>query len=117
IGVFQVSAIRQALTEHHIVDNTVIHYLSHDADIVEDNQPSYQVRQVVDGNLDVAAAWGPMVGYYKAVAHAPLIIQPVNLLEDEVPMEFDMALAVPRGRPDIKAAVEKALAQHQSEIQ
>jgi quinoprotein dehydrogenase-associated probable ABC transporter substrate-binding protein len=117
IGVFQVSAIRQALAGHHIIDNTVIHYLSHNADVVKDNQPSYQVQQVIDGSLDVAAAWGPMAGYYKAVAHAPLIIQPVNLLEDEVPMEFDMALAVPRGRPDIKAAVEKALAQHRSEIQ
>ena len=117
IGVFQVSAIRQALAEHHIVENTVIHYLSHNADVVEDNQPSYQVQQVINGSLDVAAAWGPMAGYYKTVAHAPLIIQPVNLMEDDVPMEFDMTLAVPRGRADIKAAVEKALAQHQSEIQ
>jgi len=117
IGVFQVSAIRQALAEHHLVENTVIHYLSHNADLVEDNQPSYQVQQVIIGSLDVAAAWGPMAGYYKTVAHAPLIIQPVNLMEDDVPMEFDMTLAVPRGRADIKAAVEKALAQHQSEIQ
>ena len=117
VGVFQVSAIRQALAEHHIVENTVIHYLSHNADVVEDNQPSYQVQQVINGSLDVAAAWGPMAGYYKTVAHAPLIIQPVNLMEDDVPMEFDMTLAVPRGRADIKAAVEKALAQHQSEIQ
>jgi quinoprotein dehydrogenase-associated probable ABC transporter substrate-binding protein len=117
VGVFQVSAIRQALAEHHIVENAVIHYLSHNADVVEDNQPSYQVQQVINGSLDVAAAWGPMAGYYKTVAHAPLIIQPVNLMEDDVPMEFDMTLAVPRGRADIKAAVEKALAQHQSEIQ
>ena len=58
-----------------------------------------------------------MAGYYKTVAHAPLIIQPANLMEDEVPMEFDMTLAVPRGRPDIKAAVETAVAQHKGEIQ
>jgi hypothetical protein len=45
-----------------------------------------------------------------------LIIQPVNLMENKVPMEFDMALAVPRGRPDIKAAIEQALEQHKSEI-
>src|SRR6202021_3554652 len=32
------------------------------------------------------------------------------------PMEFDMSLAVPRGRPDIQSAVEQALAQHKSEI-
>src|SRR5580704_14911409 len=60
VGVFQVSAIRQALADHHVVSNTVIHYLSHNADIVADNQPSYQVQQVIDGGLDVAAAWGPM---------------------------------------------------------
>ena len=116
VGVFQVSAIRQALADHHVVSNTVIHYLSHNADIVADNQPSYQVQQVIDGGLDVAAAWGPMAGYYKAVAHAPLVLQPVNILEDKVPMEFDMALAVPRGRADIKAAIETAIEQHKTEI-
>ncbi len=117
VGVFQVSAAREALTDHHIVDNTVIHYLSHNADLVANSQPSYQVQQVIDGSLDVAAAWGPMAGYYKAVAHAPLTILPINLLEDTVPLEFDMTLAVPRGRPDIKAAIEQAVAQHKSDIQ
>jgi len=117
IGVFQVSAIRQALAEHHVIDNTVIHYLSHNADIQVNNQPSHQVQQVIDGSLDVAAAWGPMAGYYKAVLHAPLILQPTNLMEGDVPMEFDMTLAVPRGRPDVKAAIETALTQHKVEIQ
>jgi quinoprotein dehydrogenase-associated probable ABC transporter substrate-binding protein len=116
VGVFQVSAIRQALADHQVVSNTVVHYLSHNADLVLDNQPSYQVQQVIDGGLDVAAAWGPMAGYYKAVLHAPLIIQPVNLWEDHVPLEFNMALAVPRGRPDIKASIEQALEQHRDEV-
>lgn len=116
IGVFQVSAMRQALAEHNIVHNTVIHYLSHNADVVQNNQPSYQVQQVIDGGLDVAAVWGPMAGYYQTVARAPLMIQPANLMEEEVPLEFDMTLAVPRGRPDIKSAVEAAVMQHKSEI-
>ena len=116
IGVFQVSAIRQALADHQVMSNTVVHYLSHNADIVQNNQPSYQIQQVINGELDVAAAWGPMAGYYKTMLHAPLIIQPVNLMEDKVPMEFDMALAVPRGRTDIKTAIETAVAQHASEI-
>ncbi len=117
VGVFQVSAMREALSDHGVQANTVVHYLSHNADIVEQNQPSYQVQQVVDGSLDVAATWGPMAGYYKAVEHAPLIIQPVNRMDDQVPLEFDMALAVPRGRPDVKAAVEQALRDHRDEIQ
>jgi quinoprotein dehydrogenase-associated probable ABC transporter substrate-binding protein len=116
VGVFQVSAIREALSEHGVVDNTVIHYLSHNADEQADNQPSYQLQQVIDGTLDVAAAWGPMAGYYKAALHAPLVIKPVNLMENQVPMEFDMTLAVPRGRADIKSAVQAALAEHKDEI-
>ena len=116
VGVFEVSAIREALMEHNVIRNTVIHYVSHNADIEAENQPSYQVRQVIDGALDVAAVWGPMAGYYKTMEHAPLVIQPVNLMEDKVPMEFDMSLAVPRGRPDIKQAVEGALAQSKAEI-
>jgi quinoprotein dehydrogenase-associated probable ABC transporter substrate-binding protein len=116
VGVFQVSAIREALSEHGVVNNTVVHYLSHNADTDLENQPSYQVQQVIDGSLDIAAVWGPMAGYYKAVKHAPLIIKPVNLMEDQVPMEFDMTLAVPRGRADIKSAVQNALVQHKDEI-
>ena len=116
VGVFQVSAIREALSEHGVANNTVVHYLSHNADTDLENQPSYQVQQVIDGSLDIAAVWGPMAGYYKTIKHAPLIVQPVNLMEDQIPMEFDMTLAVPRGRPDIKSAVQNALEQHKDEI-
>ena len=116
VGVFQVSAFRLALTEHKVVDNTVVHYLSHNADIFESNRPSYQVQQVIDGTLDIAAVWGPMAGYYKTVLHAPLVIKPVNMLEEHIPLEFEMTLAVPRGRQDIKAAVEHAVDQRATEI-
>jgi quinoprotein dehydrogenase-associated probable ABC transporter substrate-binding protein len=116
IGVFQVSAARQALAQHGIMANTVIHYLSHDADLVLENQPSYQVQEVVDGKLDMAAAWGPMAGYYKSVKKAPLVIQPMNTIDDTVPLEFDMTLAVPRDRPEIKAAIERAMRERKDAI-
>jgi ankyrin repeat protein len=57
-----------------------------------------------------------MAGYYRAVLHAPITVQPANLMEDTVPLEFDMALAVPRGRPEIRTAVEQALELHKDEI-
>jgi len=116
IGVFQVSAVRQALAEHGIMDNTVIHYLSHNADLIGEYQPSYDVQLVADGRLDVAAVWGPMAGYYRTMLHEPLVIRPANRMEDEVPLEFDMTLAVPRGRSDIRSAVEGAIAQHKDDI-
>jgi ankyrin repeat protein len=109
VGVYQVSAIRQALAAHGIMQSTVIQYLSHDGDLVPENQPSYQVQQVIDKKLDAAGVWGPMAGYYKSIKKAPLVIQPVNLMEDNIPLEFDMAFATARGRPEVKAAVEKAM--------
>lgn len=116
IGVFQVSAIRQALAAHGIMQNTVIQYLSHNGDLVPENQPSYQVQQVIDKKLTMAGVWGPMAGWYKAVKKAPLVIQPVNLMDDTVPLEFDMAMAVPRGRPEIKNAVEKGMRDNKDKI-
>jgi quinoprotein dehydrogenase-associated probable ABC transporter substrate-binding protein len=109
VGVYQTSAIREALAEHDVVGNTFIHYLSHDADLVPEDQPSYDVQEVIDGKLDIAAAWGPFAGYYKAMKNAPITIQPVNLMEDAVPMEFDMALAVRNSDHDLLAKLQQAL--------
>ncbi len=108
VGVYETSSIREALSDHG-VGKIQIHYLSHDGDLVPEHQPSYQVQQVIDGKLDVAAVWGPMAGYYKTVKQAPLVIQPVNLMEDTVPLEFDMALAVRRSDHDLQQRLEKAM--------
>ncbi|HEX3897423.1 MAG TPA: quinoprotein dehydrogenase-associated putative ABC transporter substrate-binding protein [Rudaea sp.] len=117
IGVFQVSAIRQAMAPWGIMANTVVHYLSHNGDLVAENQPSYQVQQVIDGQLDIAAAWGPMAGYFATKLHQPVTVQPVNLFAGDVPLEFDMALAVPRGRPDVKTAIEDTMRKEKDQIQ
>jgi quinoprotein dehydrogenase-associated probable ABC transporter substrate-binding protein len=106
IGVFQVSAVRQALAEHGIMSNTVIHYLSHNGDLIGENQPSFQVQQVIDGGLDIAAEWGPMAGYYKTIKKAPIVIQPLNTIDN----------TVPRGKPEIKAVVSKGLQQAKDSI-
>lgn len=116
VGVYQTSAIREALAEHDVKNNTVVHYLSHDADLVPEHQPSYQVQQVIDGQLDIAAVWGPMAGYYKTVKHAPLTIEPVNLMDDAVPLEFDMALAVRSRNRDLRDRIEQAMRQDKDQI-
>src|ERR1700726_4666944 len=108
IGVYQTSAIREALAGHD-VRNLSIHYLSHDADLVAEDQPAYQVQQVLDGKLDIAAVWGPSAGYYETMQHAPIALQPVNLMEDAVPLEFDMAVAVRTNDKDLQAQLDRAL--------
>jgi quinoprotein dehydrogenase-associated probable ABC transporter substrate-binding protein len=116
IGVYQTSAIREALDEHDVRNNTVVHYLSHDADTNPEDEPVYQVKQVVDGTLDVAAVWGPFAGYYKTMKHAPITVQPVNLMEDTVPMEFDMTLAVRTQKREFRDQIEAAVRQQKDKI-
>src|SRR5215467_13194663 len=42
VGVYETSAIRAALADHG-VGKVEIHYLSHNGDLVPENQPSYQI--------------------------------------------------------------------------
>ncbi len=109
IGVFETSALREALANRGVKNNVAVHVLSHDADLVLAHQPWEQVQDVVDGKLDVAAVWGPFAGWLKAMKGAPLIIQPTNLMDNNVPMEFDMAIGTRRSDAPLKKALETAL--------
>lgn len=93
IGTYQTSAVRTALRTRGIVSNVRIHALSHDGDLNEKSQPWWQVQQVIDGELDVAGVWGPFAGWLKAKG-APIDIQPVNLMDDETPLEFELSLGL-----------------------
>jgi len=115
VGVYQTSAVREALANHG-VGSVQIHYLSHDADLVAKDQPSYQVQEVIDGKLDVAAVWGPMAGYFKTMQHAPITLQPVNMLDDSTPLEFDMAVAVRRNDKALQQSLNKALHEQKDAI-
>jgi len=115
VGVYETSAIRSALAEHG-VGNVQIHYLAHNADLVAQNQPSYQVQQVIDGQLDVAGVWGPMAGYFKTVKQEPITLQPANTLDDTTRLEFDMAIAVRRNDKELAHRLDTAMRQQQEAI-
>lgn len=94
IGTFQTSSLRTALAERGIRTNVKLHVLSHNADLDPSVQPWRQVQDVIDGKLDVAAVWGPFAGWLKTMKGAPIVVQPVNLDEDDVPLEFDLTIGL-----------------------
>jgi quinoprotein dehydrogenase-associated probable ABC transporter substrate-binding protein len=116
VGVYQMSAARQALAEHGLKNQTVLHFISHDGDLVPEHQPSYQVQQVINKELDVAAVWGPLAGYYRTVKKGPLVLQPVNLAENSVPLEFDMSVAVRRSDTRLKEQIENVLRKERGKV-
>ncbi len=117
IGVFQHSGLREALLRRGLRNNLEVHIVTHDADLVPENQPWRQVQEVADGKLDIAGVWGPFAGYVKSKLGAPLVIKPVNLMEEEIPMEFELALGVRKTDVLLKYMLDYALEENASEIQ
>ncbi|WP_374305613.1 quinoprotein dehydrogenase-associated putative ABC transporter substrate-binding protein [Methylocella sp.] len=115
VGVYELSALRESLANHGVVANVKVHEASHDGDLVEEHQPWRQVQDVVDGKLDVAGVWGPFAGWLKAKG-APIVLQPTNLMDDIIPMEFDVGVGVRKTDAVTKYAIENAMNASKDEI-
>lgn len=116
VGVYETSGLRNALANHGVKKNVIVMGTSHDADLVPEHQPWHQVDQVVNGELDIAAVWGPFAGWVAKTKHAPLTLQPTNLMDDTVPMEFSVSLGVRKYDAVLKYALENAMSARQAEI-
>jgi quinoprotein dehydrogenase-associated probable ABC transporter substrate-binding protein len=117
IGVFQTSGIRQALAKRGIINNVKLQVQTHDGDLVVEHQPYYVVQRVLDGELDVAAVFGPFAGWLKTMKGEPLTILPVNLDDDKVPLEFELAIGVRKTDAFLKYMLEFALEDHEEEVE
>jgi quinoprotein dehydrogenase-associated probable ABC transporter substrate-binding protein len=116
IGVFQTSGIRMAFAKRGIVNNVQLQLQTHDADLVVENQPWYLVQKVLDGKLDVAAVFGPFAGWRKTMKNEPLTIVPVNLWDDNVPLEFELSLGVRTTDAFLKYMLEFAMEDNADKI-
>lgn len=117
IGVFQTSSIRQVLTQRGLAPYLKLKTLSHNADLNPENQPWRQVQEVIDGKLDVAGVWGPFAGWLQKMKGAPIVVQPVNMWEDLVPMEYELAAGVRKTDAKLKYLLDLALEESKAEIE
>jgi len=117
IGVFQTSSIRQVMTKKGLAPYLKLKTLSHNADLNPENQPWRHVQDVVDGKLDVAAIWGPFAGWIKTKKGEPITIQPVNLWEDIVPLEYELSAGVRKTDARLKYLLDYALEESKDEIE
>ncbi len=116
IGVFQTSALRQALKVREIIENVSIQPLSRGGETRTELQPWYQVQQVIDGKLDIAGVWGPFAGWLKSKG-APLVVKPANLMEERIPLEFSVAMGVRRSDQILRYKIELALEARKKQIE
>jgi quinoprotein dehydrogenase-associated probable ABC transporter substrate-binding protein len=110
VGVYETSGLRQALLENGLKNGLHILTVSYDTEGNHGARQQWrQVEQVVDGKLDVVGVWGPFAGYVKARKHAPIVLQPVNLMSNDVQLEFTMAIGVRENDVVLKYALDNAL--------
>ncbi len=97
-----------ALARRGIVEN--VHGFMVYGDYRNDHPLSEIVDAVASGEVDVAAVWGPIAGYFAREEKPPLVVTPINsTVEARVPMTFDISMGVRRTDKELKAKVESAL--------
>lgn len=116
VGVFQHSAMRQALARRGIKEQLDIAIITSDADLRPENQPWRQVQKVVNGKLDIAAVWGPFAGWVKHTKGEPLVIRPANKMEDRIPLEFSLSMGIQNTDVVLKFMLDNALEDAEPEI-
>lgn len=117
VGVYETSALRQALAQHGIKNGLDILSISQGTDVDPKSQQWWQVERMAQGKLDVVGVWGPFAGYVKAKKHAPIVLQPANLMANDVQLEFSMAIGVRETDVVLKYALDNALAASADKIQ
>jgi quinoprotein dehydrogenase-associated probable ABC transporter substrate-binding protein len=110
VGVYQTSAMREALADNGIKNDVHVLTVSYDTASNKGAQQQWrQVEQVVGGPLDLVGVWGPFAGYAQAKKHAPIVLQPVNLMSNDVQLEYALAIGVRENDVVLKYALDNAL--------
>ncbi|HVX75031.1 MAG TPA: substrate-binding domain-containing protein [Bradyrhizobium sp.] len=99
-----------------IVDN-VRGYMIY-GDYRQPDPPARLIKAVEDGDIDVAAAWGPLAGYFVKLSKIPLS---VSAIEDDgrfAPqrLQFSIAMGVRKGDDALRDRLNEFIDQHRSEI-
>jgi mxaJ protein len=81
-----------ALGARNIVDN-VKGYMIY-GDYREDTPPARLIEAVERGEVDIAAAWGPLAGYFAKRSPVPLDVVPITDTGAYLPLQFQFPIAM-----------------------
>ncbi|QQO13202.1 substrate-binding domain-containing protein [Bradyrhizobium diazoefficiens] len=106
----------QALGDQGIVENVRGYPIY--GDYREADPPARLIEAVENGDIDVAAAWGPLGGYFAQRSPVPLTVTPIRDYERFAPQQFQFAIAmgVRKGDDDLRDRLNSFIEEHRSEI-
>jgi mxaJ protein len=105
-----------ALGQQGIIDN-VRGFMIY-GDYREADPPARLIEAVEHGEIDVAAAWGPLAGYVAKASTVPLTVTPIAAGERFAPQQFqfEIAMGVRKGDHALWDRLNDFIAQNGSEI-
>jgi mxaJ protein len=105
-----------ALARRGIVANVVGYSVY--GDYQRESPPARLIAAVARGDVDVAAAWGPLAGFFAERQTVPLRVAPVapQLDAARLPLAFDIVIAVRRGDEARRAMLDAFIARRQAQI-
>jgi mxaJ protein len=104
-----------ALSRRGIIDNLIGYSVY--GDYASQSPPSHIVTAVARGDVDVAAIWGPLAGYFAAKQPEPLDIVPVSpQIDGGLPQAFDLSMAVRRADTSRLAQLDRFLVRRRDDI-
>ena len=104
-----------ALSRRGIVSNLVGYSVY--GDYRNNSPPSDIVAAVARGDVDVAAVWGPLAGYFAALQNVPLDLVPVQpQIDGPLPQAFDISMAVRRNDRARQQQLDAFLLRHRHDI-
>ncbi len=117
IGVYLNTPPYDALGERGITDNVVGYSLFYDyGGVDQTRRPGRLIEDLFAGTIDVAIAWGPIVGYFGRRPNGP----PLELVplqnNGAIPMIFDISMGVRKGDKELKTRLEEAIDRRRAEI-
>jgi mxaJ protein len=117
IGVHRDTPPLQALAQRDIIGENVVRYSLFYDWVHPEEQLGKPIQDLIAGEIDVAMAWGPTVGYYiKKYSASFLEVVPLQDDGPYIPMVFDISMGVKRGNKMLKAQLEEVLRNKQAEI-
>ena len=87
-------------------------------DYREPNPPARLIEAVEKGDIDVAAAWGPLAGYAARQSQVPLTVRLIEDGEHFAPLrfQFEIAMGVRKGDHALRDKLDAVIADSKSEI-
>jgi mxaJ protein len=87
-------------------------------DYKRDNPPAQIIDAVLNKEVDVAVAWGPLAGYFAAKHPGKLTIQPVSPEIDlpYLPFTYDISVGIRRGEDQLKESIEQILDRRRKDV-